>query len=196
MGGLTWSPDGSKVAYIGHLGGADHLLLVDDVKKLTEETSKDARRSAVRAQTRDLTAGWLHSCLAPSFSPDGKWLAFFMHPKGALKSDLYVVKVSGGEPMLLMENVLPASRMGPCWSPDSDGVFVVEENAQRMNPIAWVSLNPSKPHVRLETGTQLNNDLSAWKSGSSTYLLFAAQGGDGDSEKRWRKLFVSRISKK
>lgn len=191
----TWSPDGSMLAYIGHLGGADHLLLVDDVKKLTEELSESARRAAVRAQTTDLTAGWPHSCLAPSFSPDGKWLAFFMHPKGMLKSDLYVVKVGGGEPMLLMENVLPASRLGPCWSPDSDGIFVVEENAQLMNPITWVSLDPSVPHERLETATQLNNDLSAWKSGAATYLLFAAQGGNGDAQKRWRKLFVSRLTR-
>ena len=27
----TWSPDGSRLAFIGHLGVADHLFLVDDV---------------------------------------------------------------------------------------------------------------------------------------------------------------------
>jgi dipeptidyl aminopeptidase/acylaminoacyl peptidase len=191
----SWSADGERLAYIGHLGGADHLLVIDDVRKLTEQPSETERRALVRAQTRDLTAGWPHSCLAPSFSPDGKWIAFYMHPKGELRSDLYVVKVDGGEPMLLKENVLPSSRLGPCWSPDSDGVFVVEENAQLMNPVVWVSLDPTEPHMRLATSTQLNNDLSAWKSGSTTYLLFAAQGGTGDEQKRWRKIFVSRLAK-
>lgn len=192
----TWSPAGDKLAYVGHLGGADHLLLIDDIKALVAESSEQERRALARAKTRDLTAGWPHSCLAPSFSPDGKWIAFFMHPKGELKSDLYVVKVEGGEPMLLMENVLPPSRLGPSWSPESDGIFVVEENAQSMNPIVWVPIDPAKPHVKLDTGTQLNSDLSAWRDGSATYLLFAAQGGTGDEQKRWRKIFVSKLSKK
>jgi Tol biopolymer transport system component len=193
----TWSSSGSQLAYIGHLGGADHLLLIDKVSSLLGQKDDRARMTAARAATRDLTAGWQHSAFAPSFSPDGKWIAFYMHPKGQLRSDLYVVKTSGGEPTLLMENVVPGTRNGPCWSPDGDGVFIVEESAKRMNPILWIPLDPAKGRQRVDTQTQLNTDLSLWKTDSGTYLLFAAQGGgEKDAEKRWRKIFVTRLVRK
>lgn len=193
----AWSHDGKRLAYIGHLGGADHLVVVDDVAKLLAQKTDQERMAAARAVTRDLTPGWRHSCLAPSFSPDSKWIAFYMHPKGELRSDLYVVRVEGGEPQLLMENVLPGTRSGPCWSPDGDGVFAVEENAQLMNPIVFVPLNPALPKKRLATGTQLNVDLTSWKSGEALYLLYAAQGGgEKDPEKRWRKIFETRLVRK
>ena len=187
-------PSGKILAYLGHLGGADHLFAIDDPLELVGMRDEGRRMAAVRAKTRDLTTGWRHSSFAPAFSPDSKWIAFYVHPKGEVKSDLYLVAATGGEPRLLMENVLPGTRFGPAWSPDGDGLFAVEENAQLMNPIVWVPLDPAMPKKRLETGTQLNTDLGAFRSGTGVFLLFAAQGGgEGDSEKRWRKIFVSNL---
>ncbi len=191
----TWNRDSKQLAFIGHLGGADHLLVIDDVKSILAKTDINERKAAVRSTTRDLTAGWPHSALTPSFSPDGKWIAFFMHPKGLLRTDLYVVKTEGGEPILLKENVLSFSRTGPCWSPRGEGVFVVEESAKLMNPIVFVGLDPTSTHIRLDTHTQLNTDITAWSTESATYLMYAAQGGgEDDKEKRWRKIFISRLN--
>lgn len=195
----TWNAAGTQLAYVGHLGGSDHVFLVDKPASFFGVRDDKARAVGLRAATRDLTPGWMHSAFAPSFSPDGKWVAFFMHPKGEVRSDLYVVKTSGGEPTLLMENVVPGTRLGPAWSPDSDGVFAVEENAARMNPILWVPLSTADKKTRLETGTQLNNDLTVWRTASGTYLMLTAQGQEKEGEKkekRWRKIFVSRLTKK
>ena len=194
----AWSPEGKALAFIGHLGGADHLFILDDVKALAEKKDEASRKTAARAMMRDLTAGWRHSALGPAFSPDGNWIAFFMHPKGMTRTDLYAVKRKGGEPILLMENVLAPSRGGPCWSPASDGVFVVAESAKEMNPIVWVPVQSSASRQKLATSTQLNTDLSLVAGGdSSLVLLYAAQGGgEKDKEKRWRKIFATRLLKK
>lgn len=192
----TFSPDGKSLAFIGHLGGADHLLVIDAPPKLTGIGDDAARQAASRAATRDLTAGWRHSAFAPSWSPDSKMIAFYVHPKGELKSDLYVVPAQGGEPRLLMENVLPGTRFGPAWSPVGDGVFVVEENAQALNPIVWVPLDPAGEKKRLSTGTQLNADITLCGPAGSPWLLYAAQGGgEKDAEKRWRKIFATSLAR-
>lgn len=190
----TFAPDSKTLAYVGHLGGADHLLVIDEPVELAAVKDESERMTKARAKTRDLTAGWRHSAFAPSYSPDSKWIAFYVHPKGELTSDLYVVATNGGEPRLLMENVLPGTRSGPAWSTDGDGLFIVEENAQAMNPVVWVPLDPAATKKRLSTGTQLNTDLSVVKGKGITMLLYAAQGGgEKDPEKRWRKLFVTSI---
>lgn len=192
----TYSPDGKSLAFIGHLGGADHLLVIDNPAQLVGVKDEAARQAASRAATRNLTAGWRHSAFAPSWSPDSKMIAFFVHPKGELKSDLYVAPAAGGEPRLLMENVLPGTRFGPAWSPASDGVFVVEENAQALNPIVWAPIDPAREKKRLITGTQLNTDITVCGPAASPWLLYAAQGGgEKDAEKRWRRVFATSLVK-
>ncbi|PLX41185.1 MAG: hypothetical protein C0608_06890 [Deltaproteobacteria bacterium] len=193
----AWSPNGKSLAFIGHLGGVDHLFLMDDAVNLADIKDEGERRSKARAMTRDLTPGSPDSSLAPSFSPDGKLIAFFVHPKNhPTRSDLYVVDIADGEPTLLAESVIPPTRDGPCWAPDSSGLFVVDESAELMNPIYFVPLNPAKEMSLLETGTQLNGDLSLRVEGERWLLLFVAQGGgEKDLEKRWRKIFVAEITK-
>jgi len=192
----VWSPDGKSLAFVGHLGGADHLLVIDDPLTVSEVREEAARMALLRTKTRDLTPGSQNSSFAPSFSPDGKWIAYYVHVKGELKSDLYLVPAGGGEARRLRGDVLPGARLGPAWSPESDGVFVVDENAQEMNPIEWVPIARGGEARRLETGTELNTDVTAWKTGDSTYLLFAAQGGSsGEKEKRWRKLFAAQLKR-
>ncbi|TAL16926.1 hypothetical protein EPN96_07030 [bacterium] len=194
----AFSPDGKKLAYIGHLGGVDHLFIIEDLQKLIKENDEGVRKVVARTATRDLTPGWQNSCLGPSFSPDGKRVAFFAHPKShQTRTDLYVVRADGvGEPVLLMENVIPPSRGGPCWAPDGSGIFAVEESAANMNPISFVPLDPSRKRERQKTGTQLNTDLNSFTVGGSSYLIYAAQGGgEKDDEKRWRRLFSVKLKK-
>ncbi|PLX41539.1 MAG: hypothetical protein C0609_11025 [Deltaproteobacteria bacterium] len=193
----AWSPNGKSLAFIGHLGGVDHLFFIDDALKLADIKDEGDRRSKARGVTRDLTAGSPDSSLAPAFSPDGKWIAFFVHPKNhPTRSDLYVVNIDEGEPALLAESVIPPTRDGPCWAPDSKGLFVVDESAELMNPIYFVPLDPAEEMSLVDTGTQLNGDLSLRVEGERWVLLFVAQGGgDRDNEKRWRKIYVATVGR-
>jgi hypothetical protein len=55
---------------------------------------------------------------APSFSPDGKYLAFISGP-GFLSCEVYVVPVSGGKPRALTS--VHADLNGVAWAPDGPG---------------------------------------------------------------------------
>lgn len=192
----TFSPDGKKLVYIAHLGGTDSLAVIDDPAALAAIKGENDRQAALRSRVRDLTSASGLSSFAPSVSPDSKWIAFYVHPKNEVRSDLYVVAAEGGAPRLLAENVLAGSRAGPAWSPDSDGLFVVEENAQAMNPILWVPLAAGGKPARFQTGTELNTDIECFYNGKEAYLVFAAQGGgEKDEEKRWRKLFLAKLER-
>jgi Tol biopolymer transport system component len=161
------------------------------VRKLAEERDAGRRRSLARRLTRDLTPGWTSSCLAPSFSPDGKWVAFYARQGAAGGADLYLVPSAGGQPRRLLEDCLPELRRGPRWSPQGDGLFAVRESAERMNPLVWVPLSGAARE--LATGTQLNGDPFPRRVGDTVYLLFTAQGGAEGSQKRWRKPYVARL---
>ena len=190
----TWSPDGRRVAYVGHAGSTDHVYLLSDVPRILADASEVSRRSRVRASTRDLTPGWKQTCLAPSFSPDGRWIAFFSRTSEGEPADLYVVPVEGGTPRLCYSGALPPTRGGPRWSPRSDGWIVVKDDADRMNPLVWVPLDPSGKPRNLLTHTQLNADpwMAEWKG--RVILLFTAQGSSGSAQKRWRALYVALLA--
>ena len=51
---------------------------------------------------------------APSWSPDGRWIAFEHNPSGPM--DIYLMPSEGGEPLLLVQS--PADDVCPRWSPD------------------------------------------------------------------------------
>ncbi len=187
----TWSPDGRRLAYVGHAAGSDHVYVLSDVPRLLAEPSDTIRRSRVRQATRDLTPNWQATCLAPSFSPDGRWIAFFSRSHPGEAADLYVVPAEGGTPVLRYRGALPPTRGGPRWSPRSDGWIVVRDDADRLNPLVWVPLDPARQPRVLRTPTQLNADpwLAEWKG--RVLLLFTAQGSSGAVQKRWRSLYAA-----
>ncbi len=190
----AWSPDGRRVAYVGHAAGTDHVYVLSDVPRILAEPSEASRRRWVRASSRDLTPNWKGACLAPSFSPDGRWIAFFSRSNEGDPADLYVVPVEGGRPRLRYSGAVPPTRGGPRWSPRSDGWIVVRDDADRMNPLVWVPLDPAGEPRTLLTGTQLNTDpwMTEWKD--RVVVLFTAQGSSGSVHKRWRTLYVALLA--
>jgi len=74
------------------------------------------------APARQLTHGWRDT--APTYSPDGQWLAFLRASRGGngtagpeTKPQVYIMPTAGGEPRRLTEHPLGAG--APVWSPDS-----------------------------------------------------------------------------
>ncbi len=190
----AWDASGERLAFVAHLGGEDHVHIVDDVAQVVAAAPGGRRQAVARRVTRDLTPGWRVSCLAPSFSPDGRWIAFYAREGQGDRADLYVVATDGGEPRRLLQGGLPETRGGPRWAPEGNGLFAVREDADHLNPLFWVPLAEGEAPVALDTGTELNAD--PWPMTGErgvTLLLFTAQGSGKTYEKRWRRIYQARL---
>lgn len=109
----TWSPDGSKVAYVTGGGEGDGGVV----------TGKVCVVAAAGGTPRCITSGKGESDSVPDWSPDGTWIAFeryFGCSGGACRSAVFVVRRSGTG---LRRVVVDASQ--PAWSPDGSRIAFV-----------------------------------------------------------------------
>jgi Tol biopolymer transport system component len=106
----AWSSDGTQLAvevvraYIPEFEFMDYS---SDVYILGAETSADA-------PWRALTTNGLSK--SPSWSPDGKRIAYVQQPALLSKNDIYVVDAAGGEPVRVTQTEGFYGK--PRWSPD------------------------------------------------------------------------------
>lgn len=175
----TWSPDGKRLLFVRHFQkGGDNLYVINNIQ--------EAKTSVVQL------TNWPSVQTKPSWSPDGKMIALYSNRRAKERYDLYVMDaVADATPRLILENVLPNERLGPSWTPDGKAILVVQDDAERFNPIRVVSVvDPTKLKI-LPTGTQNNGDLHILKTESGTaQLTFTAQGRIGDSNKSFKRVYL------
>ncbi len=174
----VWSPKSSKMlAFVRHTDQEDRIYLVTNIfarriKRLTKWRSKLSE-------------------LNPSWSPNGKLIAFFtINPEGVY--GIYVSNLKG-KVKFLAKNVAKSDQYGPTWSPDGKYIFFVQKLAQNKDEIRAINVKTGKIH-RIITGTQVNNEIAVTKKNGKWVLAFTAQGRLGSSQQNYRKLFIAKIN--
>ncbi len=101
IGGSTWSPDASQVAFIANISGRNNLWTV----------------SAAGGWPTQLTIGDQRQA-SPAWSPDGKWIAYMSDKDGNELWNIFLVSPQSGEVTHLTAAPDTAFE-APAWSPDS-----------------------------------------------------------------------------
>src|SRR6266403_877362 len=105
VGGSTWSPDGSSpngttVAFVSNLSGRNNLWLVPSEGGWPMQlTVSDQRQSN------------------PTWSPDGKWIAYMSDYDGDEQWDIFLVSPKTGQ-VVNLTNTREIAEESPAWSPD------------------------------------------------------------------------------
>ena len=170
-GQVMWSPDSTKIAYLGMRDAVHQVFLYDFTKRQeTQVTTGSAPAFGPRfspdgkslafiqgrkelivydleaKQARTVAKGYLGGGFGRSaltWSPDGKWIAYAASEDRALRN-IYVVPVAGGEPRPV--TFLANTNIGTVvWSPD--GRFLLYDTGQRTEEpqIARVDLVARQP---------------------------------------------------
>ena len=106
---VGWSPDGRFVTYAGVDAGIEHVFVA----------ATDG--SAAAAALPDAALGPDHGIWAPSYSPDGTWIAFVEAPGGSTGGDnglLYLVHPDGTNLHSVTSGVSFGDAGFPAWAPD------------------------------------------------------------------------------
>ncbi len=186
-----WSSDGKRVAAMCGANENHDIVVIDGFQTAPAAPTLAAM---VKPATERLLTTWRYDDLSPSWSPDGKRIAFYSNynPEGDPKIwSLLVIDADGSSPTegealqarVVARNVIPDLASGPAWLPDSKHVAYVRNDKQDYSPIYVVDVNTHK-ETRVETGTNINHDLAASSDG---VIAFRAQVD------QWDQIFLVKL---
>ena len=151
----AWSPDNSQFA----LGGIEWYL-DEDFKSELFVITKDGQ---VKQMTNLANFDYEIIATHPSWSPDGRYIAFYLVPDGVGTSRLAVLDT---ETLELIDYCIPLDRLSvsipnppaPLWSPDSKQLLLVDRYGAK-NSVIWV-----RPEQGLSAQVAENIDVVEWFS--------------------------------
>lgn len=172
----SWSPHGFSLVYVGHNPTGDSIYIIEHVENPVPK----------------LLIDWKGTQTRPSFSPDGKRIAFYSNHQDADRFDLYVMTL-GSKPYPVAQGVV-MNAAGPVWTPDSGKLVYVLDDDDRYDPVYTVSVAAPESARRLDTGTVGNADLDVVKgTDGRTWLAVAAQGRVNDKTRDFKRVYVMEL---
>ena len=173
---VTWSADSSQLVYTGHSPKGDNLFIIEDLAD---------------PKPRRLT-DWGGSQTRPTWSPDGKRVAFYSNHDDPKRMDLYVLSL-GGTPFPLVRGVV-MNQSGPSWTPDGSSLVYVADDDAHYDPIYITPVTAPEAAKRVSTGTVGNGDLDVVRgTDGRTWLALSAQGSDQDAVRDFKRIYVMEL---
>ena len=116
-----WSPNGKQIAFSANGLIAFVTLESETIRKQTMKRDTTYKNGMIRRVDRDAEAFEGES--DPTWSPDGKWIAFTLTEieNSTPQHTIYIKPSAGGEPRKLV------SGLSPEWSPDSKEILFIPE---------------------------------------------------------------------
>jgi hypothetical protein len=162
---FDWSLDGGRLAYVVAAEGPSPELWVADVE------GDGTRRLLLRGEGEVFSA--------PSWSPDGRVLAFSRTPSGAgaaSAGDIWLVNVDGGDLHPLWQNDLEENE--PVWSPDGRYLAFNRDGDVWVVDIRWAPARTPGVPSRVEAGSRgggAGEDLTNLQAGADLAVAPMAQ---------------------
>jgi Tol biopolymer transport system component/DNA-binding winged helix-turn-helix (wHTH) protein len=141
-------------------------------------TSPKAEHLPGAAEASPLTT-FLGSELQPSFSPDGKQVAFIWNGEEQTEFHIYVLPVSGGAARQLTRSA--SSDYGPVWSTDGRRIAFLRKTTDESSEVRIVDVDGSNDVLVSSLGAASVEHPLTWIRDSPWMVVSCRMAGDGPS---------------